>query len=149
MRKFTSSLFLVAIAMICVSTANASSTSSVSGTVIDAANNMPVAGAHITLFEGSKNVMITTTKTNASGMFSISRLAPGPIRLVVEKAGYASVLASGIELTPSTHFILAGAFALTRDPSVGDDGTVYARNQCRSLVQADQTADAYVVCSGP
>ncbi len=61
---------------------------SVSGQVIDASENVELAGANIVLEDAETNDMVTGAATDAEGRFTITDLAPGQYTLVIRFVGY-------------------------------------------------------------
>lgn len=59
-------------------------TGSITGTVIDAATSLPLAGVAVTLTSDSSK----TATTDSSGAFTLNTLPPGPQRISLDLAGY-------------------------------------------------------------
>ncbi|MBV9718282.1 MAG: TonB-dependent receptor [Candidatus Eremiobacteraeota bacterium] len=70
----------------------ASTTGGLSGTVLDADNNAPIAGAQVTAVSPSQSV---TATTDAAGRFTFLTLAPDTYTVTASKGGYQSVSVPG------------------------------------------------------
>ena len=108
----------------------ASSLGSLSGTLLDAISNQPVASASITTNPPSVALI-----TNAAGQFAIDSLATGNYTLIVEKFGYApdsvAVAVQEDKTTPVT-MLLNPADATVNVPTQPQP-TVAAREQATDL----------------
>ena len=97
------------------------------GSVVDASNGLPIAGAEVSI-EGSS----LFTVTDAAGNFGWEELPTGPLSLTVEAAGYSDgdwsaelTLAGGeaiIELEPLPVVAVAGVIVADDAPTVGLPG---------------------------
>ncbi len=91
-------------ALVLACTAAAQPSASVSGAVVDAADDVALAGANVVLLEADSNEMITGAATDGEGQFSITGLEPGRYVLSIRFVGYqeeriAFVLDTGSALT--------------------------------------------------
>jgi 5-hydroxyisourate hydrolase-like protein (transthyretin family) len=118
----------------------------ISGRVVDARNNNPLAGVKVTAFRIGFTVAQSTASTDAQGQFTLNGLTGGDYRLLFERAGYPRALAGGIGVKPHDHLVLVAAFALQSKVKAQQ---ALVADPCSSLLQPGQVADIYVVCSGP
>ena len=81
----------------------------VSGTVVDAANNTPVAGAVVTI-----DTVLTAT-TDASGKFSIDKVPSGIVDYTVQAKGY-KVVSSTANVEPGKPYELDLTLAAAPPP---------------------------------
>lgn len=82
----------------------------VSGTVIDAASNAPIAGALITM-----DTVLTAT-TDAAGKFSLDKVPSGLADYTVEAKGY-QTLAASTDIEPGKPFALSVTLTLAQQPA--------------------------------
>jgi hypothetical protein len=107
-----------------------SSTGSVSGTVVDQSDAF-VSGAFVKLTSGDKS---TEVRSDDSGQFSFTNIAPGPFQLTITAATFASQTFSGV-LQPGQNYLvprtaLAVATAVT-DVEVGVPQVEVAEEQIK------------------
>lgn len=126
--------------------AQTAANSAVSGRVVDARNNNPLAGVKVTAYRIGFTVAQATAMTDAQGQFTLNGLTGGDYRLLFERAGYPRALATGIGVKPHDHLVLIAAFALQSRVKAQQ---ALVADPCSSLLQPGQVADIYVVCSGP
>lgn len=77
------------------------------GSVLNAANNFPVSGANVSIFNGS--VLIASTLTDSNGNYDIASLAPGSYSMTVSAVSYHSVTKSAsvqVNLASILNFLL-------------------------------------------
>lgn len=58
----------------------------ISGTITDAATTLPITGAIVNILQGS--VLVATTTTNGSGVYTVATLAPGSYTVTANATGY-------------------------------------------------------------
>ena len=126
--------------------AQTASNSAISGRVVDAGNNNPLAGVKVTAYRIGFTVAQATAMTDAQGQFTLTGLTGGDYRLLFDRAGYPRALAGGIGVKPHDHLVLVAAFALQSKVKAQQ---ALVADPCSSLLQPGQVADIYVVCSGP
>lgn len=126
--------------------ANAATLSAISGHVVDAQKNTPLAGVKVTAYRIGFTAVQAIAMTDAQGQFTLGGLSGGDYRLLFERAGYPRSLAQGIGVKPHDHLVLVAAFALQ---SKAKAEQALVANPCSSLLQPGQVADIYVICSGP
>jgi hypothetical protein len=115
----------------------AATTGSVSGTVVDAATNKPVAGAAVTVSAPSGR---GTATTDANGFYNIYNLAPDTYAVSIRAKGYEDVLVSGVTVVQDQSVQINQSLAR----AIKQIGRVSARS-ASNLVQPTQTADVYNV----
>lgn len=71
----------------------------VAGTVRNAKNDQPVAGARVAVFEPGSPFSANSTRTDKDGNFSIEGVAPGRRSLRVTKKGFLTTVAAGLEVS--------------------------------------------------
>jgi hypothetical protein len=147
MRSFLRTTVIAATAMIIASTtlASASWTASMSGTIVDIKTLQPVADATVKVYEAKGSQVLGKATSDAHGAFVISGLRGGQYRLQFEKPGYQRTIVAGVYVRPGERMIEAAPIAMypngVRLPN-------FAMSQpCGSLIQPNETADVYVVCS--
>jgi hypothetical protein len=125
--------------------ASASWTASMSGSVVDIKTLQPVADATIKVYENSGSQEMGKTTSDAHGAFVVSGLRGGHYRLQFEKPGYQRTIIAGIYVRPGERMIEAAPIAMY---PVGVRLPNFAMSKpCGALVNPDETADVYVVCS--
>src|SRR5579863_1248520 len=106
--------FLKASVLLCVLTLAslllAQTSGSISGTVTDSTGAV-VPGAKVTATNQSTN-SARSAETNPSGAYSITSLAPGPYRVVMEKAGFKTISFDGTSLTVAQALVLNAQFTV-------------------------------------
>jgi len=106
--------FLKASVLLCVLTLAslllAQTSGSISGTVTDSTGAV-VPGAKVTATNQSTN-SARSAETNPSGAYSITSLAPGVYRIVMEKAGFKTISFDGTSLTVAQALVLNAQFTV-------------------------------------
>ncbi|HEY5093738.1 MAG TPA: carboxypeptidase-like regulatory domain-containing protein [Candidatus Eremiobacteraceae bacterium] len=125
--------------------AQTATASAISGRVVDARKNDPLAGVKVTAYRVGSTVADATAMTDAQGQFTLNGLRGGDYRLLFERAGYPKSLAAGIGVKPHDHLVLVAAFALQSKTKLEQ---ARIADPCSSLLQPGQVADVYVICSG-
>jgi len=137
LRRAALAVFLL-IAMFCQETwALAGTTGGLTGTVLDAQSNAPIAGAKVTVTSPSQTA---STTTDAAGHFTILSLAPDTYTVAVEHSGYEPVSVPGQTVFADTTQSVAVRMAtqLKTIATVRTQGT-------GSLVKSGTTADVYAI----
>jgi 5-hydroxyisourate hydrolase-like protein (transthyretin family) len=119
--------------------------SALSGRVVDATQNTPLAGVKVSAFAQGSTMAESSAVTDDHGKFTLSGLHGGNYELLFERAGYPKSIASGITVRPNEHLVLISSFALDSNPRFGQ---VRLTNPCSSLLQPGEVADVYTICSG-
>ncbi len=86
---------------------------SLSGTVLDAATNQPIAGAIVTL-----DTVLTTT-SDAAGHFTFAKIPTGDYDYTVQAPGYATMSSSGSATPGKPSAIVVRLSAATKPPTPG------------------------------
>ncbi|MBV9270038.1 MAG: carboxypeptidase regulatory-like domain-containing protein, partial [Candidatus Eremiobacteraeota bacterium] len=63
------------------------STGTISGTVVEQSNGLPISGVAVALYQGDRSAQ--TTSTDSKGSFGFAKIAPGFYHLTVSANGYA------------------------------------------------------------
>ncbi len=138
MMRWTLIVFaVVGLAVTGTVSAVASTTGSLRGRVVDAANNAPIAGAAVTAVSPSQTA---TTTTDGSGAFSFLALNPDTYTLRVEKPGYSPASQPGASVFADQ----SSTFVIALSPALKTIGRVSARS-AGSLVRPGTTSDVYSV----
>lgn len=127
------------------SIAAAAWTASLSGTLVDIKSLQPVADATVKIYTMTGSEVMGKATSDAHGAFSIGGLRGGQYRLQFEKSGYQRTIVAGIFVKPGERLIEAAPIAMypngVRLPNFA------MSKPCGALVDPNQTADVYVVCS--
>lgn len=148
MRWILSAATAALLLTIAVSNATASNswTAAVSGSVVDVKSLDPVADATIKIFSAQGSRVLGRATSDEHGTFSIGGLQGGQYRLQFEKHGYQSTIVAGLYVRPGERYIEAAPIAMY--PVGVPLPKVSVSNPCGSMVDPNQTADVYVICSG-
>jgi hypothetical protein len=125
--------------------ADMTTAAAISGRVVDSRSDSPLAGVNVTAFPVGSTTAEARAMTDDQGQFTLTGLRGGDYRLLFERAGYPRALAAGIGVKAHDHLVLVAAFALQKNPRVGQARPV---DPCSSLVQPGEVADVYVICGG-
>ena len=137
-RGILAALLLVAFVLQGTISVLAGTTGSISGVVVDPANNAPVAGAHVTATSPSQSA---TTTTDQSGRFTFASLAPDTYTLSVAAAGNRDAASiSGVTVQADQNLNVT----LSQPVHLQNIGRVASRSAA-NLVKPGTTADVYSV----
>jgi carboxypeptidase family protein len=146
MRWISLTLAVVAAISFATSGASASWSASVSGKVVNVQTLDPVSGAIVKVYTENGGQVLGKATSDAGGNFVVSGLRGGLYRLQFEKHGYQGTVVAGLTIRPSERLVEAAPIAMYPDgvplPKMS------ANSPCGSLVDPQQTADVYIVCSG-
>ena len=109
-----------------LASAQTTSTGIVSGILVDSAGGVPIAGASVTLLQGTSQ--IATTTSDANGDFSFANQAAGIYSVLVRAQGYSAVRNSELVVTPgaTTQFRAVLDRASTTGTDIREIGRVSA-----------------------
>ncbi len=139
-RHIVTALVLL-VAFVCQGTwALAGTTGGLSGSVVDADNSAPVAGAQVTASSPSQNA---TGTTDATGHFTFLTLPPDTYTVTIAKSGYQSISVPGQVVFADTVQNVT-----VRLPKALKTIAHVAATGVGSLVKAGTTADIYSVNAG-
>ncbi|MDB5042401.1 MAG: Outer rane receptor for ferrienterochelin and colicin [Candidatus Eremiobacteraeota bacterium] len=130
-------LAVLFIAISLIGPASASTTGTISGTVVDAATRKPVPGAVVTASAPSGRGSATA---DANGFFNLNGLAPDTYTVSVSTKGYQDVVIAGVTVVQDENVQI--------NPSLSHALQTIGRTAARNgsnLVQPTQTADVYNV----
>jgi 5-hydroxyisourate hydrolase-like protein (transthyretin family) len=142
-----STILIAATILVTGSLASASWTASVSGKVVDVKTLQPVADATIKIYAAAGSDVLGKATSDANGSFTIEGLRGGQYRLQFEKTGYQRTIITGIMVRPNERMIEAAPIAMY-PRGVALPNFAMAK-PCGALVDPNQTADVYIVCSEP
>jgi carboxypeptidase family protein len=147
MRSFLRTTVIAATAIIIASAsmASASWNASMSGTIVDIKTLQPVADATVKIYTATGSQVLGVATSDAHGAFVISGLRGGQYRLQFEKHGYQRTIIAGIYVRPGERMIEAAPIAMY--PNGVKLPNFAMSKPCGALVQPNETADVYVVCS--
>lgn len=102
-------------------------TGSVTGKLIDAANNQPLGFASVSIIRKSDNHPVTGLQTDMDGNFKISNIADGQYLLRATYVSYLSVTKDSIQISPAKRNIQLGTIKMHQSKGVLKEVTVNAR----------------------
>lgn len=142
------SLILTVVAAISLATSGASASwsASVSGKVVDVQSLNPVSDTIVKAYSENGSQVLGKATSDAGGNFVIGGLRGGMYRLQFEKHGYQSTVVAGLTIRPSERLVEAAPIAMY--PNGVPLPKMSANHPCGNLVDPQQTADVYIVCSG-
>jgi outer membrane receptor protein involved in Fe transport len=129
---------ICSVSLICQATlALAGTTGSISGSLVNRATNVPIAGAKVIAASPSQSV---TATTDATGHFTFASLGPDTYTISSNVAGFAPIVDAGVLVQSDQNLVIS----LTASPELRTIGRVASRG-ASSLVKAGVTADVYSV----
>ena len=134
-----------ALSLAILGTASAAGNSSLSGRVVDIKTLQPVPDAKVEAFMGSSYRAAAKATTDAHGAFVLQGLDGGNYRVQFEKAGYQRTMIAGINVRSGERMIEAAPIAMY--PNGVPLPNFAMAKPCGSMVDPEQTADVYIVCS--
>jgi hypothetical protein len=138
-RALASSVALATALLVWPSTAPASTTGSLAGTVVDAATRAPIAGALITASSPSQ---VAHATTDAAGRFTFISLAPDTYTISAEHSGFDTLSTAGISVIADQH----QSIPIALQKSIKEIARVAARSSL-SPVRSGTGTDVYSVNS--
>lgn len=126
---------------------HSSATAQVSGQVVSAKDDSPLAGIHVLAVPAGTRTVEASAISDKSGRFTLRGLRGGQYRLVFDRAGYGQAYADGITVRSDDHLVMISPFAVP-DVKLATIQQIALGPQCGNLIQPAETADVYVVCSG-
>ncbi|MFL9485297.1 TonB-dependent receptor domain-containing protein [Chitinophagaceae bacterium LWZ2-11] len=97
----------------------------ITGKIIDSAGKQPLEYATITVFAAGNSKPVNGTASTATGQFTITGMAPGTYKLLIESIGYATHTISSVTVKGSN--VNVGSIALFKKEEKLQDVTVVSR----------------------
>ena len=127
--------------------ANTGTASAISGRVVDAQTNNPLAGVKVTAYRIGFTQVQASAMTDSQGQFTLNGLTGGDYRLLFERSGLSAIARSRHRRQTARSF--GAGRARSHCSRKLEDAAVACRSiRAASLLQPGQVADVYVICSG-
>ncbi|HEY3249688.1 MAG TPA: TonB-dependent receptor [Ignavibacteria bacterium] len=96
-------------------------TGTITGTIVDKANNQPKEGADVTLLREKDSSLVKGTSSDASGKFTLSELPPGRFLLRANLVGYNFAVVSGITINKDNPSITLDPIKLSQGETTTEE----------------------------
>lgn len=114
--------------------------------LVTEANRTPVSGVMVKAYTNTGGRVMAEATSDAAGNFTLTGLRGGEYRLDFTKRGFHDTTLLGVYVTPHSNDRLNVPIAMY--PMGTKVPRFTATNPCGRLVNANQIADVYIVCSG-